>query len=208
MEPIPAEPLPLPQAPQPEPQRDDGPLPGQLTFHWATLFWAGWLLVIGALVAVWYSARITGLSTWWLGPRAEPRLILVNLFPFSVPVALCLGGLSGLRRLPWYGIGGSLFVAGIAVFDIHRVPGYAAIEFLIAGAGLLISLASFAGMYRKGPTADATPVTADATPDPTAAATEPTAVTPDPAADPTGGDTEPGAPTPVDPAAETPAITP
>lgn len=194
MEPIPAEPLPLP--PQPEPQRDAGPLPGQLTFHWATLFWAGWLLVIGALVAVWYSARITGLSTWWLGPRAEPRLILVNLFPFSVPVALCLGGLSGLRRLPWYGIGGSVFVAGIAVFDINRVPGYAAIEFLIAGAGLLISLASFAGMYRKAPAAGTTTEPTGVAPEPTAATPEPAAVAP-----------EPAAVTP-DPAAETPAITP
>jgi len=131
-----------------------GPRPGQLTARWSSYFWIGWLLVVGSLVAVWYSSRTTGLSTWWLGAPAEPRLILVNLFPFSVPLALCLGGLSGARRLPWYGIGGAVFLAVIAAFDIRRVPGYAAIEFLCAGAGLLISLASFAGMFRNGPPTD------------------------------------------------------
>jgi len=170
VEPIPV--LPEPPAPVPTPHRAREPRPGQLTVRWGELFWVGWLLVIGSLVAVWYSSRITGLSTWWLGPQAEPRLILVNLFPFSVPLALCLGGLSGARRLPWYGIGGALFVAGIAAFDIHRVPGYAAIEFLVAAAGLLISLASFAGMYRPAPASAAAPAAIEAAPSAVAATDE------------------------------------
>ena len=52
------------------------------------------------------------------------------------------------RRLPWYGIAGAVVAAGIAAGDLSREPRYAAIEFALAGAGLAISLASFAGLLR------------------------------------------------------------
>ena len=81
--------------------------------------------------------------------QSEPQLILVNLLPFTVPLALCVAGFRAQRRLPWWGIGGAAFVAAIAFFDIDRVPGYAAIEFGLAAAGLLISVASFAGLFRN-----------------------------------------------------------
>jgi hypothetical protein len=124
---------------------------GQLTAGWSTVFWVGWLLILSSFIAVWYSSRLIGLSTWWLGPATDPQLILVNLFPLTVPLALAVAGFRAARWLPWWGIGGALFVAGIAVFDIRAVPGYAAIEFALAIGGLCISVASFAGLFRAAP---------------------------------------------------------
>jgi hypothetical protein len=125
------------------------PAPGELTARWSQLFWIGWLLVAAAFVAVWYSSRLVGLSTWWLGPETEPRLFLVNLLPFVAPIALTIAGATHVRWLPWWGIAGALSLAGIAVFDIDRVPGFAAVEFCVAAGALLLSIASFSGMYRR-----------------------------------------------------------
>ena len=121
---------------------------GQLTSGWGTVFWVGWMLIAGSFAAIWYSSRLVGLSTWWLGPATDPQLILISLLPFTVPLALTAAGYTAQRWLPWWGIGGAAFVAVIAVFDVNRVPGFAAIEFGLAIAGLFISVASFAGVFR------------------------------------------------------------
>lgn len=112
------------------------------------MFSIGWLLVAASFVAVWYSSRLIGLSTWWLGPSTEPQVIFVSLLPVIVPLALSVAGMARVRYLPWWGLAGAAFVAVVAAFDINRVPGYAAIEFGLAIGGLLISLAAFAGVYR------------------------------------------------------------
>jgi len=110
-----------------------------------------WLFVVASFIAIWVSARNTGLSTWWLGPQTEPRFILINLLPFVAPVALSLMCQLALRRLPWFGIAAALATAAIAAGDISRVPGYAVAEFTIAGGALLSSLASFSGVLRDQP---------------------------------------------------------
>ena len=122
---------------------------GQLTSGWSTVFWIGWLLIAASFAAIWYSSRLVGLSTWWLGPATAPQLILVSLLPFTVTLALAAAGYTAQRWLPWWGIGGATSVAVIAVFDIELVPGFAAIEFGLAIAGLFISIACFAGVFRR-----------------------------------------------------------
>lgn len=122
---------------------------GQLTAAWSTVFWIGWLLIAGSFASIWYSSRLIGLSTWWLGPATDPQVILISLLPFTVPLALAAAGWTAQRWLPWWGIGGAAFVAIIAVFDISRVPGFAVIEFGLAIAGLCLSVACFAGVFRR-----------------------------------------------------------
>jgi len=122
---------------------------GQLTSGWSTVFSVGWLLIAGSFAAIWYSSRLIGLSTWWLGPTTDPQLILVSLLPFTVPLALAAAGWTAQRWLPWWGIGGAVFVAVVAAFDVSRVPGYASIEFGLAIAGLFVSVACFAGVFRS-----------------------------------------------------------
>lgn len=170
MEPV-SEPLPF--TVPPPPPLPDGPLaaggravidaePGQLTAAWGSVFWVGWLLIAASFVAVWYSSRVVGLATWWLGPATDPQLILVNLLPLTVPLALAFAGFRAARRLPWWGIGGAVFVAVIAAFDLRTVPGFAAIEFSLAIAGLCISVAAFAGLFRAAEPTGATEPTGEA----------------------------------------------
>ena len=145
---------PIPEPPTPDrPTRPVHPLrPGNLTHGWSTVFWLSWAGVAGGLAGVWYSSRITGLATWWLGPEVAPRLILINLLPFVAPLGLCVMALSHHRWLSHWGIAGAIATALIAVFDIGHVRGYAVAEFVLAGGGLAVSLASFAGLLRRDPT--------------------------------------------------------
>ncbi|MDO8392640.1 MAG: hypothetical protein Q7V57_19365 [Actinomycetota bacterium] len=160
MEPTVVTPLPQPPPPRFSSHRAARTItlrPGHLLAGWATMFWLGWLLVGGSFGAVWYSSRVTGLSTWWLGPETEPRLFLLNIVPFVAPFGLAFLALRSARYLPWWGILGALLSAGIAAGDLADEPRYAIIEFALAAAGLLISVAAFAGMLRA-----ASPSTDDA----------------------------------------------
>ena len=139
------------EGPLPVTRRGHGhtqPRPGHITGGWATTFWIGWLLIACAFGAVWYSSRTTGLSTWWLGPESEPRLFTSPL-PFIAPFVLAFLAIRVTRHLPWFGIGGAVITALIAAGDLADEPKYAAIEFALAGAGLAISVACFAGMLRE-----------------------------------------------------------
>jgi hypothetical protein len=130
--------------------------PGNLTPNWTTVFWLGWMGVADGFSVIWYSARITGMATWWLGPETAPRLVFVSLLPFVAPLGLTLMALTHRRWLPWFGIAGAAITALVAVGDIGGPARYFAIEFALAGGGLLVSVASFAGMLRDAP-ADALP---------------------------------------------------
>lgn len=145
-------PVALPEPPPPT-QRVRVPRPvhpGQLTHRWSTAFWIAWAAVAGGFAAVWYSARVTGFSTWWLGPETAPRLILISILPFLAPIALAIAGFVGARRLPWWGIAGAAVTALVAWGDVGRVNGYAATEFALALGGLLVSVAAFSGVLRAG----------------------------------------------------------
>jgi hypothetical protein len=155
-EPI-SEPIPAPiSAPIPEPPamptRTPRVLrPGNLTPRWTTTFWLGWAGVAGGFISVWYSSRVTGLATWWLGPEAEPRSVLVNLLPFVAPLGLCVLALSHRRWLPYLGLAGSAATAVVGAVDLGHVRGYGVIELVLAAAGLGLSAASFAGMLHRDP---------------------------------------------------------
>ncbi|MFM2078360.1 MAG: hypothetical protein RJA49_2250 [Actinomycetota bacterium] len=129
---------------------------GELTPGWSTAFWLGWACVTGGFAAVWYSSRITGMATWWLGPETQPRFILVSLIPFLAPLGLSLMALAHRPWMPWWGILGAAITAAVAALDIGGPARYFAVEFVLAGGGLLVSLAAFAGLVRDAP---AEPVT-------------------------------------------------
>jgi len=122
---------------------------GQLTPGWNTVFWMAWAGVVAGLAGVWYSARVTGFSTWWLGPEAEPRSIAVSLVPFVAPIAVALAGLRAARRLPLWGCLAAVATAAVGAADLPRVSGYGAAELVLASAGLLVSTACFAGVLRR-----------------------------------------------------------
>jgi hypothetical protein len=142
--------------PIPEPHRSFEPSPrveppkraGQLTPAWRMVFGFGWAGIIVGYAAVWETSRIIGLSTWWLGADAEPRLLLVQLAPFYGPILVAVAAVLNWRYAPYLGIAVSAIGAAIAAADLGRVQWLAVVEFVLAGAGLCISVASLAGMYR------------------------------------------------------------
>lgn len=152
-------------APLPEPPTDRADIrplrplrPGQLTPNWTTVFWLGWVLVAGGFAAVWYSARVTGMATWWLGPQAAPRSPLINILPFVVPITLTAMALTHRRFMPFWGILGAALTALVAWGDVGGPARYFVVEFALAAGGLLVSVASFGGMLRPASPEDVSPL--------------------------------------------------
>ena len=82
----PPPPPPPPHLPNPDPNQpplEEPPkVAGQLTHTWRLAFGIGWAAIVVGNAAVWEASRVIGLSTWWLGPDSEPRLLLMQLLPF------------------------------------------------------------------------------------------------------------------------------
>ena len=138
------------------------PRPGDLSLGWRAVTAGTWIGVVVGLAAVWNASVQLGLSTWWLGARADPQPTVVQFTPFIAPVLMLLATINQVRWLPWCGLAASVVVAGFAVGDVGRVSSLAIVEFAIAGAAALVSIASFTGTYRVAePGADtaATPTT-------------------------------------------------
>jgi hypothetical protein len=110
---------------------------------------AMWVGVFVAYLAVWKASEEIGIATWWLGPRSSPQPVAVRLVPYVVAAFFGILASYNVKRLPLVGLIGSLALAAIAVPDLSRSTGLAVIEFTIAGAVLLVSAASFTGMYRR-----------------------------------------------------------
>jgi hypothetical protein len=122
---------------------------GQLTPTWRLLFGLGWAAVIVGNAVVWETSRVIGLSTWWLGADAEPRLLLVQLLPFYGPILVTAAAISNWRYVPYFGVVVAVAGAGIGAADLDRVRWISVVELTLAGAALCISVASLAGMYRR-----------------------------------------------------------
>ena len=123
--------------------------PGQLPLGWRIAFGVGWGGIVLSLGAVWTSSRILGLSTWWLGPEAEPRSFVVQLCPFVLPVLAVIGSMRNWRRLPALGVAAAAALAASAAGDLNRFHRFGLVELAIALAGAMVSLAAVAGMYRQ-----------------------------------------------------------
>lgn len=137
------------------------PRPGDLTFGWRAVTAGIWIGVIVALAAVWNTSVQLGLSTWWLGPRADPQPRFVQFSPFIAPALMLLATINQVRWLAWFGLGAAAVVAGVGIGDLGRVTGLAIVELAIAGAAALASLASLTGTYRSAaPAHDHPPATA------------------------------------------------
>jgi hypothetical protein len=123
--------------------------PGQLSAGWRLIMVVAWVGVVLAWSAVWSASVQLGRPTWWLGTRADPTSHVIRLAPFAPPVVLILGALRNSRWLAWVGVAGALVFGGYAVADMWNEPDLAIIEIGIAAAGLLVSLLSLTGTYRR-----------------------------------------------------------
>lgn len=133
----------------------DTPRAGELTPGWRLVTGLLWIGVTAAFAAIWNTSERLGLSTWWLGPRGDPNLFAIRLLPFAAPGAMMIATANNLRRLGWLGIGAAIVSAAIGLGDLAREPKLAALELIVAGAALLVSVASLTGTYRHAPGAAA-----------------------------------------------------
>jgi hypothetical protein len=56
-----------------------------------------------------------------------------------------------VRYVPWIGVLCAIATAAIGFGDLGRVRGLGVVELIAAAAALLVSIASFSGMYRDAP---------------------------------------------------------
>lgn len=128
--------IPLPPVPK---------LVTQLTRTWRSVTALSWLVLGLAILALAISSRTLGKPAWWLGPESQPQFFLLWATPFVPPLASIIASLRFSRWATLVSFVSSLALAVVAVFDLQNSPGIAAGEFVLAGAGLLITIASLAG---------------------------------------------------------------
>lgn len=129
------------------------PRSGELSPGWRIIIVVTWIAVVLAFAAVWNASVQLGLSTWWLGPRGEPKARWVQVSPFVAPVLMVLGTINHIRWLGWWGLGASAVLSVYAIVDFGRVSSIAVAELLIAGLAAAVSIASLTGTYRADPAA-------------------------------------------------------
>lgn len=131
------------------------PRSGELTVGWRIVTAVGWIGAILGFATVWNVSRQLGLSTWWLGTRAQPQLRVVQLSPFLCPALMLLSAINHVRWLGWFGLIAAGVLAGYGVVDLGQVSSIASVELLIAGLLAVLSIASLTGTYRRDPAAAA-----------------------------------------------------
>jgi hypothetical protein len=109
--------------------------------------------VLLGVAAVWNSSRTLGLATWWLGSASEPRPFVVQLLPATFALVVVVAALRNLRFVPVVGIIAAAALAVVGLVDLGRYARFGWVELALACAGLLVSVASFAGLQRRAPAA-------------------------------------------------------
>lgn len=130
------------------------PRPGQLVPVWRVLLTLAWVGAFCGFAAVWKASEEIGIATWWLGPRSDPRPLLIVLVPFAITIVAGVAAASNGPRALWVSLGASAACALVALFDLSRSARLALVELAIALATALVALAALTGRYRTAPDAN------------------------------------------------------
>jgi hypothetical protein len=125
----------------------------RLTPGWSRTSFLGWGSLAVALACTGISSHIIGRPVFWLDDQRWPVGVLVLLAVCVAGPALLCAFWSYLNG-NWVPVASGVSTAVLAVaalLDRHASPGAAVVEGALAGAGLLITLATFAGIYRVVP---------------------------------------------------------
>jgi len=118
----------------------------KLTTPWQVVAVVTWSGVIFGVTASAITGRTVGKPPWWLGPSVNPAPVFFVLLVAVVVIAPLALAISRSRYTPVAGIVSSCAIAVIALLDLADSPGVATVELAVAIAGLLGSLAVFAGV--------------------------------------------------------------
>lgn len=113
---------------------------------WASLLSIGWVSIGIALIIVASGSGRVGKPVWWLGDgepiSPSPLWVVPLIAPFAAAIA---ARATALLALTMSGVA-SVTVAAVAVGDLGGSRGAALVEFVLAGAGLLLTAAASAGV--------------------------------------------------------------
>lgn len=108
-----------------------------------------WIAIVAALGIVAGASEVIGRQVWWLGDDERRAPIYVVVLPAIAPLATVLAAANNRTWVPYASAVATLTTLLTAWGDRHRSPGAALVELALAGAGLLVTIASFSGRYRK-----------------------------------------------------------
>lgn len=124
----------------------------QLRAPWASLLSIGWVAIGLALVALASGSRRIGKPVWWLGDAVpvspSPLWVVPLIAPFAAVIA---ARATAIIALTASGVA-CVAVAGVGAGDLAASRAAATVQFVLAGAGLLLTAAASAGVpTRRSP---------------------------------------------------------
>ena len=110
----------------------------------------GWMALALALACVGASSQIIGRPVWWLDDQrfSTSLLAIFLILVFAVPLGVALWSMASGPFVPHVSFLGTVELAVLAITERHSSPGSAVVLGTLAVAGLLLSVASFAGLHR------------------------------------------------------------
>jgi len=121
---------------------------GEMSGGWKATVTLTWIGVVIGLASVWAVSRQVGLSTWWLGPPANGRHLVINLVPFVTPFFALILAIGGSLRTWKVGVLAGAVIVLIGAVDLGRVTRLGVVEIVLGLAGAGSSIASWVGTPR------------------------------------------------------------
>lgn len=123
----------------------------QLRTPWAGLLGAGWIAIGLALVAVAASSRRVGKPVWWLGDGTPVSFSVLWVVPLIVPFLAVMTAHTAARLALAMSAVAAASVAAVAAGDLNGSPASSLVQFVLAGAGAVLTLAATAGLPTRRP---------------------------------------------------------
>ena len=112
---------------------------------WAGLLSVGWIAIGVSLVAIGAESRQIGKPTWWLGDAVPTAPTLLWLAPVLGPFAAVMSAHRSVRWALGVSVLACLATGVVGVVDLDASPGAALLQLVLAGAGVLLTVAVSAG---------------------------------------------------------------
>jgi hypothetical protein len=116
---------------------------------WRVMLALAWFAAFFAYAAIWQASVQIGISTWWIGPRAQPTNVAVRLIPFALALTTALCVIYNVERIIRVSFIGVALGVAIAIPDFSRSTGLALAELAIPAMIGLVTVAAMSGRYQR-----------------------------------------------------------
>jgi len=112
---------------------------------WASLLSVGWIAIGVSLVAIGAASRQIGKPTWWLGDAVPSAPTVLWIVPVLGPFAAVMAAHRSVRLALGASVLACLVTGVVGAVDLDASPGAARLQLVLAGAGVLLTVAASAG---------------------------------------------------------------